>query len=61
MLLLQGAAALRFAGKETPQVMAAGDYLAIAAHCRHRVEWTSDDPPAIWLAVHYGAPAGDGI
>ncbi|MDS4068774.1 MAG: cupin, partial [Candidatus Competibacter sp.] len=29
-----------------------GDYLWIPAHRRHRVEWTSENPPAIWLALH---------
>ena len=30
-----------------------GDYVTIAAHERHRVEWTSPDEETIWLAVHY--------
>jgi cupin 2 domain-containing protein len=29
-----------------------GDYVLIPAGERHRVEWTRDDPPCIWLAVH---------
>jgi cupin 2 domain-containing protein len=24
----------------------------LPAHCRHRVIWTSTDPPAVWIAVH---------
>ena len=27
-----------------------GDHLLLPAHCRHRVEWTSEE--TIWLAVH---------
>jgi cupin 2 domain-containing protein len=34
------------------QPLKAGDYLLIPAHCRHRVEYTSADPPCIWLAIH---------
>jgi len=33
----------------------AGDWIAIPAHSRHRVESTSAD--ALWLAVH-GTPSG---
>lgn len=32
-------------------VMNPGDWLFIPSHERHRVEWTSQDPPCIWLAV----------
>jgi cupin 2 domain-containing protein len=32
----------------------AGDSLDIAAHRRHRVEWTDPAGPTIWIAVHYG-------
>lgn len=52
VLLLAGAALLRIEGEEaTP--LAPGEWLRLPAHCRHRVDWTSADPPAIWLAVHY--------
>lgn len=50
--LLQGQAGLRFAGEDGERTLTAGDYLWIPAHCRHRVEWTSRKPPAIWLALH---------
>ena len=29
-----------------------GDYLLIKAHQKHRVTFTSIDPPCIWLAIH---------
>lgn len=29
-----------------------GDYLLIGAHQKHRVEYTSANPPCIWLAIH---------
>ena len=52
VVLLQGGAWLRFADEETARYLKPGDYVWIPAHCRHRVEWTSQDPPAIWLALH---------
>ncbi|BAJ00656.1 hypothetical protein SVI_0685 [Shewanella violacea DSS12] len=30
-----------------------GDYVDIAAHCKHRVTWTSTETETLWLAVHY--------
>jgi cupin 2 domain-containing protein len=50
--LLQGRAGLRFADEDAVRILAPGDYLWIPAHRRHRVEWTSQDPPAVWLALH---------
>ena len=55
VLLLQGQAGLRFANEDCERTLDAGDYLWIPAHCRHRVEWTSQHPPAIWLALHLDA------
>lgn len=52
--LLQGSATLEFADGRSVRLRA-GDHLGIAAHARHRVAWTSSDPPAVWLAVHYSA------
>jgi cupin 2 domain-containing protein len=50
--LIQGQATLRFE-QDGLRTLYAGDYLTIPAGCRHRVEWTSSEPAAIWLAVHY--------
>lgn len=50
--LLQGQASLRFE-QQGLRTLQAGDYVTIPAGCRHRVEWTSSEPPAVWLAVHY--------
>ncbi len=33
--------------------MKPGDHVLIEAHCRHRVAWTSDTEPSVWLAVYY--------
>ena len=51
VLLLQGEAELSYEDGERISLQA-GDYLVIPAQVKHRVEYTSDDPPCIWLAVH---------
>lgn len=53
VLLLKGAARLRFEGEE-PIELKPGDYVNIPAHKRHRVEWTEPNQETIWLAVFYG-------
>jgi cupin 2 domain-containing protein len=53
VLLLRGAARLRFEGDEEPVEMRPGDFVNIPAHRRHRVEWTTPDEPTVWLAAHY--------
>ena len=50
--LLSGSAALRFEDEATPRELRRGDCLLIAAHRRHRVEWTDAREPTIWLALH---------
>lgn len=54
--LLQGAALLRFADEALPRHLDPGDWLDIAPHRRHRVEWTDPQQPTLWLAVFYPAP-----
>ena len=57
VLLFQGEARLRFADEAETRHLKAGDFVDIAPHRRHRVEWTAPDQPTIWLAVHYsGTP-----
>jgi len=51
--LLTGAARLSFDGDAAPRPLAPGDWLAIPAGTRHRVEWTAEDRTTVWLAVHY--------
>ena len=51
--LLSGAATLEFEGDPQPHPMKPGDHVLIEAHCRHRVAWTSDTEPSVWLAVYY--------
>jgi|TARA_R110000822_G_scaffold187752_18_gene326818 cupin 2 domain-containing protein len=52
VLVLQGAGALEFEGGEQ-LALAAGDYVNIPAHKKHRVAWTDPDAETIWLAVFY--------
>jgi cupin 2 domain-containing protein len=54
VLLLAGAARLRFADEAEARALGPGDHVHIAAHRRHRVEWTDPERPTIWLAVFYG-------
>jgi cupin 2 domain-containing protein len=53
VLLLKGAARLRFADERQDRVLGPGDWLQIAAHRRHRVEWTDPGMPTVWLAVFH--------
>lgn len=57
VVVLAGAARLRFEDEPAARALRAGDSLDIAAHRRHRVEWTDPAGPTIWIAVHYGGAA----
>jgi cupin 2 domain-containing protein len=57
VILLQGEAVLGYADGST-QHLRPGDYLLLPAHCRHRVEATSQNPACIWLAIH--GPGAEG-
>ncbi|MFP4481461.1 MAG: cupin domain-containing protein [Thermovirgaceae bacterium] len=48
--LLSGEALLEYASGETLP-LASGDWIFIEAHTRHRVAWTSSNPPCLWLAL----------
>lgn len=53
VVVLQGSA--RLAWEDGRQLdMKPGDWVLLPAHQRHRVDWTSHNPPCIWLAV-FGA------
>ena len=60
VVVLSGEARLRFEGDAEPIHLQAGDYLNIAAHRRHRVEWTSPNEPTVWLAMHYPGQSPSG-
>ena len=53
VLLLAGAARLRFEDEPEPRLLGPGDWVEIAARRRHRVEWTDAAQPTIWLAVFH--------
>lgn len=55
VLVLRGAARLQLTDPEETIELRAGDAFNLAAHRRHRVEWTTPAEPTVWLAVHYGA------
>ena len=52
VLLLSGAAVLHFEAGDRRITLAAGDWVEIPAHVRHRVDWTDPDAPTVWLAVY---------
>jgi cupin 2 domain-containing protein len=53
VLLLAGSAGLVFEGETEPLVLEPGSYVHIGAHVRHRVAWTDQSAPTVWLAIHY--------
>ena len=53
VVLLEGRAVVEFDGGKTVD-MKKGDTLLIAPHERHRVSYTSSEPPCVWLCVFYG-------
>ena len=53
VLLLAGTARLRFADESSARTLVAGDWLDIAPHRRHRVDWTDPAAATVWLAVFY--------
>lgn len=52
VILLQGNAELSFVDGQKVKLQS-GDYLLIKSNQQHRVEYTSSNPPCIWLAIHY--------
>lgn len=53
VVLLSGAARLRFEDEAAARELSPGDCLAIAPHRRHRVDWTAPGECTVWLALHY--------
>lgn len=51
VLLLEGKAIIEFEDKDVK--LQKGDYLDIKAYVKHRVKYTSQEKPTIWLAVFY--------
>jgi len=53
VVLLAGTAGLRFEDEAEARTLGPGDWVLIAPHRRHRVEWTDPGRNTVWLAVHY--------
>jgi cupin 2 domain-containing protein len=53
VIVIEGSAAVQFAGDSEPVVLQRGSYLNIPAHKRHRVAWTDPNQKTVWLAIHY--------
>lgn len=53
VMVLKGAAKLKFKDQQSIVEMMPGTYIHIPAHCKHRVEWTDPDVETIWLAIYY--------
>lgn len=51
VVLLQGKAVISWDNGRS-QELSAGDWLLIPAGKKHRIDYTSEHPPCIWLAVH---------
>jgi cupin 2 domain-containing protein len=51
VVVLAGRARVAFDDERDPVTLGPGDFLDIAAHQRHRVEWTDPNADTIWLAV----------
>lgn len=60
VMVLRGAARLRLENPAVVVELGPGDSLDIAAHRRHRVEWTTPAEPTLWLALFYApnTPSG---
>jgi len=53
VILLKGAAKLKFRKNNRLFNLKSGDYILIPANTPHRVEWTHPRTKTIWLAVHF--------
>jgi cupin 2 domain-containing protein len=52
LIVVQGSAELSYEDNSRIK-LTTGDYLLIPAHQKHRVEYTSTEPPCIWLTVFF--------
>ncbi len=51
VMVASGRAGLEIEGEDAILEMGPGDWVDLPAHCRHRVAWTAEDGPTVWLAV----------
>lgn len=52
LIVLQGEGELSYEDSSCIK-LTTGDYLLIPAHYKHRVEYTSVEPPCIWLTIFF--------
>ncbi|MGL4882149.1 MAG: cupin domain-containing protein [Waterburya sp.] len=52
LIVLQGEGELSYEDGSRIKLIT-GDYLLIPAHQKHRVEYTSTEPPCIWLTLFF--------
>ena len=52
VVLLEGNAVIEFENDKTAR-LSKGDTLLMGPHERHRVSYTSNEPPCVWLCVFY--------
>ena len=55
VMVLRGRAGLELEGEDEVLEMGPGDWIDLPAHRRHRVAWTAENEPTVWLAVHRAA------
>ena len=53
VVVLRGRARLRIETEPEVRDLFPGDHVLLRAHVRHRVEWTDDAGPTVWLAVYF--------
>jgi cupin 2 domain-containing protein len=53
VVVLRGRARLRIEAEPEVRDLYPGDHVLLRAHVRHRVEWTDDAGPTVWLAVYF--------
>ena len=58
VLVLRGAGRIRFADPDEVVELGVGEHVYIPPHRRHRVEWTTETEPTVWLAVFLPASQG---
>ena len=55
VIVLSGRATLTIEGHEKDYDLQPGDTHFLPAHCRHRVAWTDQACPTVWLAIFLDA------
>jgi cupin 2 domain-containing protein len=53
VVLMAGAATLRFEADDSLMHLVPGSLVEIPPHCRHRVEATQAEPPTVWLTMFF--------